>query len=438
MSPRALLALVALASASACGLPGEPSLTPRVDPGKGPFFDAGAVEVCAEGARVVPASDGAGALGLCVDGPPPPCSSTAACDRGGRCVCGACVVPACVTERDCEEGELCRGGACARGCQADAGCAPGERCDKGACRRPCAAHADCAAGATCDTLDGVCLAATCAAAGCPGARTCRPARAPLALDEPDWLGTPDDAVLVEVTGAAGREVRRAVFTSPLRLSLDADALVVGARAPAVVPGGAGVSAVVTAREDASGLDLRRARDPAARELEAPTPLLVDDGVEAPAVAVFRGETWLAWAWRGEEIRFGKIIDGALAPAALPAIRRADVRGARAVSRLSSPALLARDVLLIYVTVRGVEGEPAIEHGTSLPADENDSVALFATPDGARLDAAAHLLVARRANLRTYLGERAPSVRVRDGAAELLFVAADAAGTQDGLALLREP
>ena len=429
---------LALLLVAACGL-GEPDpQATRTDPGKGPFFDVGAVEVCAAGARVVPLADGSGAVGLCVEGAPPSCASTADCDRGGRCVCGACMIAACASEVDCEPGELCRSGACARGCKTDGECTAGDRCDKGACRRPCAASSDCPAGATCDTLDGICLASTCAAgSACPGGRSCRPARAPMSLDEPVWLGTADDAVLVEVAAGGAREVRRATFTAPLRLSLDEAPVATGAGAPAVVSRAGRVEAVVTAREGRDGLDLRVSRDAEGRELEAPVPLLRDAGVDAPTVAVFRGETWVAWAWSGAEIRFGKLVDGALVPATLPSITRAHVRGVKQVSRVSSPALLARDALLVYVTVRGVEGEPAFEQGAVLPAEENDSLALFATPDGVRLDAAAAPVVARRANLRTYLGERSPTLRVRDGAAELLFVAADAAGVSDGLALLRE-
>ncbi len=436
MTPSRLVALLALSSA--CGLQDPSPQRARTDPGKGPFFAVGAVEVCEAGARVVPIAAGASAAGLCVDGEPPSCKSSGECARGGRCVCGACVVAACASERDCDEGELCRSGACARGCQADGECAAGDRCDKGACRRPCGASSDCAAGATCDTLDGVCLAATCElGSACPLGRTCRPARVPLSLDEPEWLGTPDDAVLVEVVQGHETELRRARFTAPLRLSLDEAPLVTSVGAAAVIPAAVGVTAIVTARADRSGLDLRRARDALGTAFEAPVALLEEAGVDSPAVAVFRGETWLAWAWNDAEIRFGKLRDGVIASAGLPAITRADVRGARDVSKLSSPALLARDALLVYVTVRGVEGEAAIDHGAVLPAEPNDSLALFATLDGARLDAASSLIVARRANLRTYLGERAPSLRVREGGAELLFVAGDAAGTPDGLALLRE-
>jgi hypothetical protein len=61
---------------------------------------------------------------------------------------------------------------------------------------------------------------------------------------------------------------------------------------------------------------------------------------------------------------------------------------------------------------------------------------MASEDGSHFDTAPGPVVARRSNLRTYLGERESAAWITEREATLLFVAADAAGAGAGLGLLR--
>ena len=112
-----------------------------------------------------------------------------------------------------------------------------------------------------------------------------------------------------------------------------------------------------------------------------------------------------------------------------------------MDRVGTPeAVVANGLVLLYVTAHGVEGTTAYgSKGEPLAAPPNDSVAMAATADLVTFDLAPqNPLFARRTNLRTYLGEREPAVRLEANSASLVFVASDADGNLDGIALATSP
>jgi len=103
---------------------------------------------------------------------------------------------------------------------------------------------------------------------------------------------------------------------------------------------------------------------------------------------------------------------------------------RGVQRVTSPFAVERDgAMLLYVAARGAEGSDAqVAAGGVYPADVNDSIALLASRDLVAWDRfPTGPVLARRTNLRTYLGELEPAVMFLDEGAWLVYVGADASG-----------
>jgi len=114
---------------------------------------------------------------------------------------------------------------------------------------------------------------------------------------------------------------------------------------------------------------------------------------------------------------------------------------RHVQRVGSPFPLVHDgALLVYLTVRGMEGSDATISEGSYPADPNDSIGLVAVRGDAPPEIfASGPVFARRTNLRAYLGESEPAVVLQRNESWLVFSAADASGqrrTGLGLAVSR--
>jgi hypothetical protein len=105
---------------------------------------------------------------------------------------------------------------------------------------------------------------------------------------------------------------------------------------------------------------------------------------------------------------------------------------RHVERVGSPFAVGHEgVLLAYLTVRGVEGSDAVtQAGEVYAADANDSIGLVSTRDlrGVEVFAGGPVL-ARRTNLRAYLGEAEPSVLFAGGVSWLVYASSDATGAQ---------
>ncbi len=82
------------------------------------------------------------------------------CLAGQACVEGSCVAagegpPACRTDGDCPEFQMCARGRCYAECQQDADCAAGFGCHRKVCRLPCTlSRATCPEGQLCEALDG--------------------------------------------------------------------------------------------------------------------------------------------------------------------------------------------------------------------------------------------------------------------------------------------
>ena len=130
---------------AACGTLDVPAAPPRVDPGKGPFRDAGGLEMCLGSARLVARQGAAGANGVCIDPSDGEraCTADAACAHGETCICGRCIVPGCSGTQPCGEGKICRGDRCATQCTSVADCTDGDVCADGGCTRPCTASSAC-------------------------------------------------------------------------------------------------------------------------------------------------------------------------------------------------------------------------------------------------------------------------------------------------------
>ena len=116
-----------------------------------------------------------------------------------------------------------------------------------------------------------------------------------------------------------------------------------------------------------------------------------------------------------------------APIASPASIE-DAFGWRQLSFVGAPsALVAGGALRVFFTGVGVEGGPAEVDGALVPAESNESIGLVASREPSSASSFSRFptgpVLARRANLRVYLGEREASARVlASGALELVFVA----------------
>lgn len=88
------------------------------------------------------------------------------CDRGNRCVGGACEAIAgwCESESECGDGMRCKNNICSPECSVSADCSDGKVCTNGKCAFQCATNDDCKTGELCNA--GRCIASTAAPSDC--------------------------------------------------------------------------------------------------------------------------------------------------------------------------------------------------------------------------------------------------------------------------------
>lgn len=435
---------------AACGTLDAPPTPPLVDPGKGPFRDAGGLEMCLGSARLVARQGAAGANGVCIDpaASEVACSADEGCAHGESCICGRCVVPGCTGTQPCGEGRICRGDRCTLGCVTDADCTSGDVCAEGGCTAKCQASSECGFGGTCDKLGGVCRAATCQVDDdCAIGRTCARVQRAGDVHEPAFVS--DDALLVELREGGGATETSSIYAvtrdAPRRFRLADAPLVVGAAAPSPLVRDGAIVALFAAAPDGTAIARYAATGGAATTTLVPDRPWEAGRVASPAAIDFAGATWLFYEI-GDSAGIGLArLDASYAvvekrgPIVLPSSLE-NPGYFRGVDHVGTPAaVVSNGVVLLYVTAHGVEGTTAYQGDLALPAPPNDSVAMAASADLVTFDLAPqNPLFARRTNLRTYLGEREPALRLGPASASILFVAADAAGNLDGVALATSP
>jgi hypothetical protein len=465
---RVVLLLAALAPAS-CGLVSDDTaFTPFPPDGVNDFGAALPVEVCVGSARVVTPSSAVGLGGsLCVASGTrgKACSSDATCDGIERCVCGTCIVEACVGS-SCEDGRVCRGQRCTDACAHDADCAGGERCSIGGCARPCSRDDECHYGERCDPLDGVCSTSLCSGVvPCGDGQSCRAEQTVSDLREPEVVTIAGQSVgFVQILGPGtppSSAILRVRIDSDTRWTADPEAPVVTSKpgesvgGPAALASGAHVE-LFFANGDGSAI-LRAVSDDGGKSFSRDaTPVLVPaeawehSWVGSPAVVSFGGAKLLAYEGGPHAgIGLASLDDGgkatriSKAPVATPASVDDPVFW-RNVTEVRAPYLVVADTMLrVYFTGRGVEAGDAIVQGKRVPAPPNDSIGLVATRDLQHFDAyPAGPVFSRVTNLRAFLGESEAAVQIRPGGqpgASIVFVSADASGKNTtGLARAGSP
>jgi len=161
----------------------------------------------------------------------------------------------------------------------------------------------------------------------------------------------------------------------------------------------------------------------------------EDGVVgSPSVVDFHGTTYLFYEG-GARAGIGLAIintNGAerTQPKAILSVENVqDPLFWRQVTNVGTPhALVVEDTVRIVFTARGIEGFSATSAGTSLPPEANDSIGLATTADMKTWTLfPAGPMYARLVNLRAYLGESEPNVRLLPNGAEMVFVSSDASG-----------
>ena len=438
---------------TACGLLG-PGEGLRVVPsdGVGNFGSSAPIELCLGSARVVSpsASTGAGAVCVTPGSAAKACSGDAACVGIERCICGRCIVEACLGGTACGEGRVCRDKRCTTACVDDAACAAGERCAAGGCARACVSDAGCHFGERCDDLDGACITQICSAQiPCGGGDVCEAEQALGELHEPEVTEIEAERVAFVEIRSGGASPSSAVY----RARVEGRRWTADPLTPVLVPGSGeslgAPSAIV--RGDQVELFFATGGAAIARALSTDggrtfardaLPILVAESawekgsVGSPAAVVRDGATLLFYEG-GPRAGIGLARVDAAGHAARvgdhPVIVPADVDDPafwRGVTEVGAPyAVVAGDAVRVYFTARGIEGLDATAGDAALPADANDSIGLMTTRDLARFEAhPGGPVFARVANLRAYLGEREAAVRlVEGGPAEIVFVATDAAG-----------
>ena len=442
------LASAIVVSVAACGTLDVPLTQTRVDPGKGPFREQGGVELCLGTARLVARQGAAGATGVCVDATVAvrTCSVDAQCAHGESCVCGRCLVPGCTGTQPCGDGNICRGDRCTRACVNDVDCDAGDRCSAGGCAKPCTDSSACGYGGTCDKLAGSCAATTCAADDdCGTGRSC--ARVQRAGDVHEPAAMPDGSILVEVREGAGKAETSSIFAATpdtaLRFRLIDPPLATAAAGPTVLSQDGKTLAIFGATPDGSAIV--RLAGGAAQTVLTPDRPWESGRVASPSAVRFRGTSWLFYeVGAAAGIGVARLDDaGNVVEKRGPLLTPSMLENPgyfRGVDRVGSPdAVVSGDELLLYATAHGTWGTSAFQGTTELPAAATDVIVLAATADVVRFDLAPqNPLFARRTNLRTYLGTRESMVRLSPDGVTLMFVASDADGKLDGVALATEP
>ena len=433
---------------ASCGLAsGEGERAPFPADGVGAFGDASPVEVCRGTARIVAPALATGATALCVpEGQTArECTSDDTCEGIERCICGRCIVAPCQGAGSCEGQEVCRGRRCTRACGADGDCAAGERCVSGGCARSCGSNGDCHHGESCDALDEVCTASLCGGgASCGGDRACIAVAEVAELGEPALLGD-EPIVFVEVARGGETSLLRAHIEAPLRWRVDPEAPVL------VLPGEAHVGAPSVLRRGARIELYAEVGDPArivrAISTDEGQSFVVDQdpalaaaepweegAVGSPSVFDFEGRTYLLYeGGDGRGIGLAEVTEqGATRASPNPVLAPADLEDPifwRGVTQVGSPhAFVGGGAVRMTFTARGIEGRAAAGPDGALPPDPNDSIGLAATTDLQTFSLyPVGPMYTRLVNLRAYLGEREPAVRVSPSGAEMVFVSADASG-----------
>jgi hypothetical protein len=445
-----------------CGLLShEPAGQSMRDPIVG-FVDRLSIDVCVAGTQLVaPSVAKAGALSICIDKglQAASCSSNSSCASGERCVCGRCVTRPCRGSAECEEHEVCQGSRCTRQCAADRDCANGQGCTGGGCATRCASASDCAYGEKCSALDGTCMAKICSdTVACSESDDCVAQQVLGEIAEPHVLDWRDARIaFVEIDNRQGSSVSCAIYRAKVvdsnRWEIDPVDPVLPAQAgddgcvgaPSVLVAGNAL-VMYGSRGDGAAIFRARSTDGVAFTRD-PGDVIVprldwENGwVGSPGAAVYRGATVLLYsADRGNAMGVATIDpqDNVALASRLDPQTFNDPVFWRSTDRMGGPFPIVRgESLLVYMTVRGVEGSDAISQSAgTYPADRNDSIGLVETRDMVHFNRfPTGPVFARRTNLRTYLGEKQPSVLVQDTGSWLVYVGSDATGSAvTGLAL----
>ena len=447
---------------AACGLagPGEGLLAVPSD-GVGNFGSSAPIELCLGSARVVSPSaiPSAGAVCIAHGSKAKACGGDAMCAGIERCVCGRCIVEACLGGAACGEGRVCRDKRCTTACAADADCAAGERCASGGCARACTSDAGCHFGERCDDLDGACITQICSEQiHCSSNDSCEAEQVPGELHEPEVVTIDGESVaFVEIRGAEPGPVS-AVYRA--RIDREGRRWTADPVTPVLAPAGGESLGAPSALVRAGRVELFFATGGAiARAISTDggrsftrdaAPALIaasawEKGfVGSPAAVVDRDGATLLFYEGGPRagVGFARVDAGghavrAFDHAVITADSVEDPAAWRGVTEVGAPcAVVVGDATRVYFTARGIEGLDASAGDASLPADANDSIGLVSTRDFVHFEAhPGGPVFARVANLRAYLGEREAAVRVpAKGAAEIVFVATDASGASvSGLA-----
>ena len=458
--------------AVSCGLASHDATSSALPTdGLGSFGPFQPIELCRGTARVVAPSQATGAgAAVCVPegSKAKSCSADSQCEGIERCTCGRCIVRACQGASSCGEGEVCRAKRCTHPCTVDASCPAGERCISGGCARPCSNDAGCHFGEQCDALDGACVSRLCSASiKCGVGDACEPEEAIGEAHEPEVVSFENGSLafleILDGVAPSRRAIYRILIDAPDRWTADPPEPVLADDAA----GGVGApSALVAADlvelyfEAGGGASIGHAvsKDGGKSFTRDPVPVLVPTEaweagrVTSPAAFVFGGATYIAYEG-GARAGIGLARVGpsgaervGSGPIATPATFE-DPLFWRGITQVGSPYAIVtpsepsegtgaapapRDggVVRIYLTVRGAEGSDAMTADGPIPADRNDSIGLLTTTDLGSFDRfPAGPVFARVVNLRGYLGEREPAVRLLEAGAELTFVATDPSGTE---------
>jgi hypothetical protein len=448
--PLAALAL------TACGLAPAPAPSPAF-PGDGVsgYGASAPIELCLGTARVVSPDAATGAGAVCV--PPSavatPCEDDTACSGIELCVCGRCIVEGCTGGGSCAAGQVCTDDRCTTPCAADADCPSGGTCDAGGCTLACSDDAQCHHGEVCDALSNVCVTKLCSdATPCAPGVTCEPVSASFYLHEPELATVAGASVAyVEIraddSGTTSAIYRARVEDSGHWATDPVDPVLgptmgKGAGAPSVLVDDATVR-VFFAVGDGQAIARAVSTDGGRTFARDAAPLLVpaapwEQGwVGSPAVVTFQGATLLFYeGGPGAGVGLARLGDTGAVRTGGPVVTPARVTDPifwQDVTAVGTPyALVEGDVLRLYFTGRGIWGSGAVRGTTTLPADPNDAIGMAASLDGASFSLyPTGPVFARVTNLRTYLGEREPSVQLLPGGgATITFVSTDAAGTSE--------
>jgi len=280
--------------------------------------------------------------------------------------------------------------------------------------------------------------------------TCSPELGIGEVHEPALAPGVDGIAFFELRDASGSKIFRARLATRLLWIADPAKAVLGDAsasfgAPTALVSGARVDLWVM-RSDGSAIEHASSTDGGVSfTLDAAPVLVPKDGWEmgsvgSPSAFEKAGHRYLAYeGGAGAGIGIAELAAGGgkrigSQPIATPRAVEDPVFW-RGVTRVGTPSAVVDDAdVRVYVTARGAEGGDAVALDGPIPAERNDSIGLVTTVDLVHVERyPTGPVLARVANLRTYLGEREPAVRVSPDGAELFFVASDAAGAVAGLA-----